>query len=597
MHGTYRMPLLQHAINLRPRLRLLVVTAQIISLLLPSTVLAQKRESSQVKKAGRVVELVQAVPSITVLPSEQKRYALVIGVNQYQEIGALGGAVNDARLLAEALVRYAGFPEDHVVRLSSDQPATLQPTRANILGRLSAIKRLLPEDGNGMLLIAFAGHGMEREGHTFLLPSDAQTADTQLLEDTAISVERLKERILATGVKQVILILDSCRTNPEGARADGNVLLPALLPRQLDFSVRNGNTKQGAIVEVLRESEGLKGTLRELGNGAVILYTILGENRYDVILITPDVQKSASYPIKADDLRRKVLEFREALEDYNRAPRPLAQELYKILVEPIADDLQDADAKTLMWSLDGVLRYVPMAALHDGKGYLVERFRNVLFTLASYDRLKDVPSASWNVLGLGVSKSLGSLGALPTVSAELREIIKTEDGSAGILPGKLLLDEAITEEAMKSAMQQRYPVAHIASHFQFQPGDETNSFLLLGDGTRLSLAEIRASTKLFSGVELLVLSASETTAGANGTEVEGLAEVAQRKGAKALLITLWSVVDESNIKLMRGFYIRRRDQPTMFKVEALRQAQLELLRGKESHPYYWAPYILTGNWK
>jgi CHAT domain-containing protein/tetratricopeptide (TPR) repeat protein len=278
-----------------------------------------------------------------------------------------------------------------------------------------------------------------------------------------------------------------------------------------------GNTRQAAKVENLRDSQALMDDLRELGSGAVALYTILGAEKYRVILITPDVQQAAEYPIKAADLERKILAFRQVLQNPRQDPRPLAAELYKILVGPIAKDLQGAQAETLMWSLDGSLRYLPMAALHDGERYMVERFRNVVFTPASNSRLKDQPSAKWSGLGLGVSKAQAGFSALPGVPEELHGIISEgENGSA--LAGKVILDDAFTEETFRAALRQRFPVVHIASHFAVQPGNEADSFLLLGDGGRLSLAKIKSGLNLFGGVELLTLSACDTATGGTGAD-------------------------------------------------------------------------------
>ncbi|CAN5220512.1 hypothetical protein BH18ACI2_BH18ACI2_03570 [soil metagenome] len=173
-----------------------------------------------------------------------------------------------------------------------------------------------------------------------------------------------------------------------------------------------GAKQGGEKVFQLRESQGLMEDLRELGAGAVALYTVVGEEKYRVILVTPDVQKAYEYPIKAADLYRKVFAFREVLEDPKRDPLPLARELYGILVGPLAKDLHGARAETLMWSLDSVLRYIPVAALHDGERYMVERYRNVIFTPASNSRLKDAPSAGWKGLGLGVSKAKEGFSAL-----------------------------------------------------------------------------------------------------------------------------------------------------------------------------------------
>src|SRR5260370_10082662 len=82
-------------------------------------------------------------------PATGKRWALVIGVDQYADtqITTLGGASNDAKSIAGALVGYAGFPQEQVTLLASDQPAERQPTRGNILRRLSNMAAVLPKDG------------------------------------------------------------------------------------------------------------------------------------------------------------------------------------------------------------------------------------------------------------------------------------------------------------------------------------------------------------------------------------------------------------------------------------------------------------------
>src|SRR5438309_10656933 len=172
-------------------------------------------------------------------PAQAKRWALVIGVDQYADtqITTLGGASNDARSLANAIIQYAGFPSEQVTLLASDQPAERQPTRGNILRRLSNMAAVVPPDG--LLLLSFAGHGIERSGQAFLLPSDAQVSDdVELLEQTAINVSQVKDRIKKIGVTQVLLILDACRNDPVGRANADNPLTPAYT-RGFNFDVRN----------------------------------------------------------------------------------------------------------------------------------------------------------------------------------------------------------------------------------------------------------------------------------------------------------------------------------------------------------------------
>jgi len=387
----------------------------------------------------------------------------------------------------------------------------------------------------------------------------------------------------------------------------------------------------------------MQSTLRELGQGAVLLYTLVGEDKYRIMLVTPDTQQAYENPVRAADLQAKVLAFRETLQDPRKDPAPLARELYRILVGPkLAHDLKQAGAKTLMWSLDGVLRYLPIAALQDEQQkYLVETYRNVIFTPASRDHLKDPVAAHWQGLGLGVSKGRDvmlpdtnrrlTFNPLPGVPQELRSIIRdnsadqTVTNGDGVLEGRVVLDESFTKDALRTALHQHYPLVHIASHFVFQPGNETDSFLLLGgadeQNDKLTIPEIRRLS--FEGVNLLTLSACETAMSgekANGVEVESFGVLAQQKGAEAVMATLWPVADVSTPLLMREFYRLRESNPGITKAEALRRAQLALIAGEikptndtkdgrglkvsvESsrasftHPFYWAPFILIGNWR
>lgn len=452
----------------------------------------------------------------------------------------------------------------------------------------------------------------------------------------------IADRVTAIGTERGALLAKAARTTAEDrelTRLESDLQVAnEAYQKFLDQLAREfGRSKErGDKIYNLRESQSLMSDLRDMGSSVVALYTLVGEEKYRVILTTPDTQKAAEYAISAAELNRKVLAFRQALQTRGLDPLPLAQELYRIILAPVAGDLEGAQAQTLMWSLDGVLRYVPMGALHDGKQYLVERYRHVVFTPASQARLKDRPSAHWKGLGLGVSKAQTGFDPLPAVESELRGIIHEtgQPAANGILPGTVKLNEAFTADSMLASLRQRYPLVHIASHFQFRPGNETNSFLLLGDGSHLTLAQVKRYPNIFEKVELLTLSACNTAtgdAGASGSEVEGFGVLAQRQGAKAVLASLWSVADESTRDLMQTFYQRREKQTGISKIEALRQAQLSLLYGARTpaevaaatadrlraappssaapqrfkpdakapheHPFYWAPFILIGNWQ
>ena len=355
-----------------------------------------------------------------------------------------------------------------------------------------------------------------------------------------------------------------------------------------------------------RDVEGLEShqdDLKELGAGAVMVHYVVMPDKVRIILTTADVQIGRAYAIEEKALNRGIHALREALQSPLRDARPAARALYEALLAPIAADLRAAGARTLMLSLDGSLRYVPFAALHDGERYVVESYGLALLTQAAKSRLTARGGASQRFAGLGTTRPLPGFEPLPAVKGELEGILK-----AGALEGEVYLDEAFTAERLRETLKGKVGLLHLASHFVFQPGTETDSFLLLGDGSRLSLRELREAGFNFRGVELLTLSACETALGggadANGREVEGLGALAQQRGARAVMATLWPVADASTGLLMQQFYRLRAEDGAISKAEALRQAQLALLTGRirhESgapfaHPFFWAPFILMGNW-
>lgn len=367
---------------------------------------------------------------------------------------------------------------------------------------------------------------------------------------------------------------------------------------RVNFS-RAGPARSVDIVElkadVMSEMQAL---IEGLGHDAVLLQYFVRGDQISILLTTPGVQLVRSANIKSEELNRRIAEFRRLSRDPKSNLLPTSQALYQVLVAPVAQDLEQAGAKTVMLSLDGALRYLPFGALHDGHRYLVQRWNLPIYTSVTKNKLSDTVTPRWQAAGLGVTRALGDFSALPAVKAEMSSIVKT--GLSGVLPGELHLDEAFTAGRLKDVSQRSFQLLHIASHFRFSPGTESNSFLLLGDGKQLTLGDIRTQNYRFDNVDLLTLSACDTGLGggrdAQGREIEGFGVIAQRQGAKAVLATLWPVSDQSTATLMAEMY-RRRQEEKLTKAEALRQAQLSLLsQSRYSHPFYWAPFILMGNW-
>ncbi len=363
-----------------------------------------------------------------------------------------------------------------------------------------------------------------------------------------------------------------------------------------------------------------------------VVSTVVGHDKLSLIVTTPEFQRGYVIAnLSEEKLKGLVANLRFAITKarFEKSdPRPAAQELYNALIKPIEKDLEAAKIHTLVWSLDKFLRYVPVSALWDkDKGYIAQKYASVVLALASRQNLAFRPAnkSKWRALGVGMSKKAGDLEALTNVPAEIQAIVRDPSvpRSAGELPGifagRQLLDEKFTLPEFRKSLGS-YRFTHAATHFVFVSGTKAeglNSYLLLGDGGKLTLSQVQNSDNIFAGVELLTLSACDTGFGgktADGREIEGLGALAQRKGARAIMATLWGVADESTSDLMVQFY-KNYKKPDLSKAEALRLAQLDLLgqpdlaaAGRKlprkpistknfSHPFYWSPFILIGNWR
>lgn len=363
--------------------------------------------------------------------------------------------------------------------------------------------------------------------------------------------------------------------------------------------VRSGSARASDIAELkVNTASDMPTLIKGLGHDAVLLQYYITNDQVGMLLTTPGVQLARSTKVDSNELNRKIGEFRRLLRDPKSNLLPASQALYQLLVAPVAQDLEQAGAKTVMLSLDGALRYLPFGALHDGNRFLVERWNLPMYTSVTKSRLQDAVSPQWKVAGLGVSRSIGEFPALPAVKAEMDNIVNKAAG--GLLSGEVHLDEDFTALRLKDVSNRAFQLLHVASHFRFSPGTEVNSFLLLGDGQHLTLGDIRTQNYRFDNVDLLTLSACDTGLGggrdAQGREIEGFGVIAQQQGAKAVLATLWPVADQSTATLMVNMYRSRQDQH-LTKTEALRQAQISLMHQKRyAHPFYWAPFILMGNW-
>jgi CHAT domain-containing protein len=389
-----------------------------------------------------------------------------------------------------------------------------------------------------------------------------------------------------------------------------------LQPSPTSTSLQQGEVSQGNlkkardVIEALQLAElnnffqeacleGKPQQIDQLDPKAAVVYSIILPERLAVILSIPGrplgYYGTALTPSSGvDEVERTFDDLVATLNPFVSTPNPLVpnQKMYDWLIRPAEADLDKNGIKTLVFVLDGVLRGVPVSALHDGKQYLIEKYGIALTPGLQLFNPRRPPLEKSSVLVGGLTESRLGFSALPSVTQEVKNIAK-------IASTKILLDGEFTRTPLETKIQSNaFPIVHLATHGQFSSLAE-DTFLLTWDErvNVKNLDQLLREQNQFvrSPIELLILSACQTAAGDKRAAL-GLAGVAVRSGARSTLATLWSVQDESTADFMTEFY-QALNQPNVSKAEALRQAQLSLLHSSQyQQPFYWAPFVLVGNW-
>ena len=336
---------------------------------------------------------------------------------------------------------------------------------------------------------------------------------------------------------------------------------------------------------------------REIDPNAALIYPIILENSLEIVVRLPRSPELQHYTILVpkQELESTLVQWRTELERrfVSTQSLVLSQKIYGWTIEPLQEVLEQTEVKTLVFVLDGGLRNLPMAALHDGRKYLLEQY-----AIASVPGLKllapQVTRNKHSVLAFGLAEVRSGFpphqgfGELANVKSELNRIDRQ-------VKAKKYLDREFTSDNLQQQIGATdFPILHLATHGQLS-SESANTFLLAWD-KRINVGNLSTILQQNSSqaIELLVLSACQTAAGDNRATV-GLAGIAIESGANSTLASLWNVRDSSTAQLMSWFYQGLSQDES--KAEALRQAQVRLLRtpGYQA-PFYWSPYVLLGNW-
>jgi CHAT domain-containing protein len=405
----------------------------------------------------------------------------------------------------------------------------------------------------------------------------------------------------------------------------------------VEFSAQLGVTLYGKAPTIDEIGKALFYLSRSTGKKPVLTFVISLEKQLQTLTIFPQNPGTLTEGVNDPSIRKSVSVDREVLNKAvslfrREITNPLAtkstsylkyaQQLYQWIVAPIEPDLQANKVDTIVFVMDSGLRSMPLAALHDGKQFLIEKYGVALIPSFGLTDTRYLNLRDSQILAMGASE-FKDQNPLPAVPVELSKIV------SGAWRGQRFLNEQFTLDNFKALnRQQHFNIIHLATHGEFQPGELSNSYIQFWN-SKLSLVQLRKVSEELGWnaantvpVELLVLSACRTALGDEQAEL-GFAGLAVNAGVKSALASLWYISDTGTLALMNEFY--KQLSVTGNKAEALRQAQLALIKGKVrleggelrgsdrqliplppeiaalrnlnmSHPYFWSAFTLIGNW-
>lgn len=337
----------------------------------------------------------------------------------------------------------------------------------------------------------------------------------------------------------------------------------------------------------------------------IIRKTVKNTSRKDVIA-------------KATELREEIGDVRRINQnDYKRS----SQELYNVLIKPIEADLAANKIDVLVFSMDSGLRLLPVAALYDGKQFLIEKYATGMVPSFGLTDTRYVSPAKASILAMGASE-FEEQATLPTMPIELKTVVSNPRRGESFLNQQFTIPNFVAQNSRETP----FSIIHLGTHAEFKAGDLNDSYIQFYD-SQLKIPQLQKLSNQLgwntdnTPIELMVLSACETALGDKDAEL-GFAGLAVQAGVKSTLASLWYVSDLGTLAMMGEFY----DQldSTLNKSEALRQTQLAMLRGNVkinnkqvnlsngtdlalpadfpqgtltlNHPYFWSSFGLYGNW-
>ena len=330
-----------------------------------------------------------------------------------------------------------------------------------------------------------------------------------------------------------------------------------------------------------------------------------------------------AYPIPSQkDLRDKVINHRKAISDTDNSDFSSGQELYEILLKPGLIE----GIKNLIIIPDDILNLLPFETLlttRQSNDWLIRHYTiyyapslSSLRELVRHQNRKNRGKPGHNLLAVGDPY----YGELEDKYAELSTKTIFQDfytladlkfyrlrysheeikRISSLIPRTTALErEKATEDLIKSANLSDYRIIHFAAHGLIDDQKPARSAIVLtldNDPTEDGFLQMREVFNLKMNSDLIVLSSCQTGLGQfiRGEGIEGIGRAFFFAGASSVLMTLWTINDQVSSQFMERFYFHLKSSES--SAQALRQVKLEMVdSGVVSHPYYWAPFILTGD--
>ncbi|MEO1376811.1 MAG: CHAT domain-containing protein, partial [Cyanobacteria bacterium J06635_10] len=476
---------------------------------------------------------------------------------------------------------------------------------------------------------------------TETIPGNLTKGKIEIITETDEIPEEIKRSVETTNQEEITTeeVLNNT-TEQQEASALAEEIEEQSTQEFVDFS-----GKTNVEIKTVKDTQGLLSDItQKTGVKPAVVYTrflpekyipgssLVSQNKEDVlniIIVTAEgkpIRKQIKGATRAKIKRVKKRFTRQISQRTNAnntkylAP---AKQLYEWLVKPYESEMEQLGVKNLMFINDEDLRDLPVAALHDGKQFIIEKYSVGLLPSLSLSDTRYVGVKNSKVLAMGSSTFTKDQeqNDLPAVPIEISSI------AGELWSGKYVSGENFTLDNLKKERANTpYGIIHLATHANFpnrRDGGRKESYIQLYD-SKLRLEDVRQLGWNNPPVELLVLSACRTAIGDPEAEL-GYAGLAIQTGVKSAVASLWKVSDSGTLGLMTEFYRQLNQAP--IKAEALRQTQLAMLQGKVriegnqfinsngnvnlsrgqaddlkktitgklSHPHYWASFTMIGS--